>query len=70
MSNYSGYQQYNRTDFFIESSTLHDDHYLTCHDIYNNSRAESSESCAVAKSHQCAGGFPLNIKNDNRFILW
>lgn len=55
------------TDIYIETCTLHDDNYLADHDIYVN-RAESADT--VAKSHQCAAGFPLNIKNDNRFILW
>ena len=57
-----------QTDIFIESCTLYDDYYLTCHDIYMN-KSESLESHS-SKTFNCAGGFSFNIKNDNRFITW
>lgn len=55
------------TDIYIETSTIHDDAYLTPHEIYL-SRPESGDT--VGKSHYCGGGFSLGLKNDNRFLIW
>jgi hypothetical protein len=58
----------NQTDIFIESCTLHDDSYLTCHDIFVNKN--ESVDHGSTKAFNCAGGFSFNVKNDNRFINW
>lgn len=55
------------TDIYIETCTIHDDTYLTPHEIYL-SRLESGDNSG--KSYQCGGGFSLDLKNDNRFIIW
>ena len=59
----------NQTDIFIESCTLHDDSYLSCHDIFIN-KIEQQSDIPSSKAFNCAGGFSFNIKNDNRFIIW
>lgn len=69
------------TDIYVETCTIHDDIHLTHHDIHisgSDSSSSSSlsslggagESGLLGRSHQRAGGFPLSIKNDNRFIIW
>ncbi|CAF0770482.1 unnamed protein product [Brachionus calyciflorus] len=62
-----------RTDIYIESSTLHDEDFLSCHEIFTTTKTIDSSletSGTSSKAHNCAGGFSLNLKNDNRFILW
>jgi hypothetical protein len=61
----------NKSDYYIESCTLHDDQYLTYHDLIQNTNEASNVSDSfAAKSHLCGGGFSYTYRNDNRIILW
>ncbi|RNA05340.1 hypothetical protein BpHYR1_049928, partial [Brachionus plicatilis] len=59
-----------KTDIYIESCTLHDEDYMACHEIFTSTRSFDSPDSTPSKSHSCAGGFSLDLKTDNRFILW
>ncbi len=62
----------NKTEYYIESCTLHDDQYLVYHDLIQNTNESNAANDGGfgAKSHLSAGGFSFNFKNDNRLILW
>lgn len=59
-----------KTEIYIESCTLHDQDYLACHEIFTSTKSYDSADSSPSKSHTCAGGFSLELKTDNRFILW
>jgi hypothetical protein len=56
-----------KTEYYIESCTLHDDQYLTYHELFQSS---SDNEVFGTKAHLCAGGFSYDFKNDKRLILW
>ena len=61
----------NKTDYYVESCTLHDDQYLVYHDLIQNTHETGSTTDGFgAKAHLSGGGFSFTFKNDNRVILW
>ena len=66
-----GVNMNNKTEYYIESCTLHDDQYLVYHDLIQSASDSGANSDGFgAKSHLSAGGFSFTFKNDNRLILW
>ena len=56
------------SEYYIESSTLFDDQYLSYHDLIEN-KSETGESIE-SRPHLSAGGYSYTLKNDHRFIIW
>ena len=55
------------TEYYVESCTLFDDHYLSYHELIEN---KLDNEQVESKSQLLAGGFSYTFKNDYRFIIW